>query len=338
MRRKIGVHLKCTQMRSYQIAMVLCMLCLPGYAAAQTIVAQVPISSSSCCAVAFNPALNVIYTSGGYSSGQNVSVIDGNTFAVTATVAGAGAAVDTKTDNYWAGEVYSGSTTVYDSSNSLVATVSTGYCPGQVTFDCKRRYMWVATQCGGGNDPVFAVDANTFGLLSGPIGSGGVQGPVIVNPATGVLYIFPSGVSKRVDPQTFAVTNNSFGEVGAVDPVLNRVYATSGNSLQIVGGASEAVLHTVKLSYTPSSYLGVNNALDHLYVSNASAHAIEVLSDATGKLLGSLPLGSGVTPQQIAVDSTRGRVLVTVATASGNFLYVIDDLTTVRVCGSRGSC
>lgn len=321
------------------IALLACCVLLPRRSSAQTILAQIPIPSPSCCSIAFNPALNLIYASGGYAGGQNVTVIDGTTFAVTATVTGSGASVDTKTDNYWAGGVYSGAVPIYSgSTNTQIGSVSTGFCPGQVTFDCKLRYMWVGTQCGGGNDPVFAVDADTFGIVAGPIGSGGVQGPIIVNPATGILYIFPSGVSKRVDPHTFVVTNNTFGVVGAVNPVLNRVYATSGTNLQIVNGATEAIVKTVPLSYTPDSYMGVNNALDHLYVSNPSASTIEVRNDSNGRLLATFSLGSGVTADDIASDSTRGRLFAFVSTPGGTFVYVIEDLSTVRTCRSRGSC
>ena len=309
-------------------------------ASAQKILAQVPVAGGSCCSVAFNPAQNLVYIGGGYSGSQTVTDIDGNSFSVVANVPGSGPAVDTKNDNYWAAGVYSGSVSVYSgSTNTQIGTVSTGYCPGQATFDCKNRRMWAGAQCGGGNDPVFAVNADTFAIIAGPIGSGGVQGPIIANPNSGALFIYPSGVSKRVDGNTFAVTTNAFGEVEAVDSVLNRLYTTSGNNLQIVNGKPnpETIMKTVSLSYTPAG-MAVNNSLDHLYLSNQSGNSVEIRNDTTGKLIATVPLGAGNVPQGIAADSTRGRVYVGVSNNGSNSLFVIDDSSTASVCLSRGSC
>ncbi len=310
-------------------------------ASAQKIIAQIPIPSNSCCSVTVNPALNLVYTSGGYSGGQTVTSIDGQALSVITSVFGSGAAVDTKTDNYWAAGVYSGSAMVYSgSTNSEIRNVPLGGCPGQVAFDCKVRRVWAAAQCGGGNDPLYAVNADTFAVVAGPIGSGGVQGPIIANPSSGALFIAPGGVSKRVDGKTFAVTNNGFGQVVAVDSVLDKLYAISGTNLQIVNGKTnpEAILKTVALGYAPGGSGAVNNALDHLYLENPAGDSIDIRNDATGKLITTVPLGTGNSPLAMAADSTRGRLYVTVGNNGSISLFVIDDSSTARVCLSRGSC
>jgi len=76
------------------------------------------------------------------------------------------------------------------------------FCPGETTFDCNMRRIWAAAQCGAQNDPVFVFDADTFALIAGPIGTGGVMGPIVANPFTGKLYVTASGVSKEVNPTT----------------------------------------------------------------------------------------------------------------------------------------
>src|SRR6266851_3374927 len=158
----------------------------PGF----DLLATVPLQTNAQFSVAVNEALNKIYTSGGASSGQDVVVINGVTFATTDVGSGSGANVDVKTDRYWAATVFGGGVVVRDgTTNHTVATVPLSDCPIDTTYDFKKNRVWAGAQCGGGNDPVFAIDANTFAVIAGPIGSGGVMGSIIANGANGRLYL-----------------------------------------------------------------------------------------------------------------------------------------------------
>jgi hypothetical protein len=65
------------------------------------------------------------------------------------------------------------------------------------------------------------------------------MGPIIVSPANSAkLYIESGGVSKEVNPTTFAVTRPVFGTVLAVDQHKNKLFAISGNNLQIIGAGT----------------------------------------------------------------------------------------------------
>src|SRR5882762_6417520 len=170
-------------------------------ASAQKILAQIPIATNSAGQMAVNPALNLIYDGGGFNAGGNsMTVIDGSTFAVVTNFTPAGgAAVDMKADNYWTGDLFGGDVLTYSApSNTQIHSTHLSGCPGQVNFDCKKRRMWVTAQCGGGNDPAWVLNADTFAIISGPIGSGGVMGLAMTNPATGKLYLTASGVAKEV--------------------------------------------------------------------------------------------------------------------------------------------
>jgi hypothetical protein len=295
------------------------------------VVATVPLQTNALAFVAVNEALNKIYTSGGASGGQDVVVIDGATFAATDVGTGSGASVDVLTNRYWAANVYGGAALVRDgSTDNLIATVPLGFCPINTAYDSNRNREWVGAQCGPGNDPVFAVDAGNFNVIAGPIYSGGVMGGIIANGATGRLYLTASGVSKRVDPTTFAVTTNAFGRVMAVNSVTNRLYATTGNNLQIMNGATnpERILTTIALSYSPAS-IGVSTALNHLYLANPIGNNIEVRNGSTGNLIATFSLGPfGTTPDgAMAVDSTRGRIYAIASSPNGPVLLVIKDLT-----------
>ncbi len=295
------------------------------------VVAQVPLQTNALAFVSVNEALNKIYTSGGASGGQDVVVIDGTTFAATDVGTGSGASVDVQTSRYWAANVYGGGALVRDgSTDNVLATIPLSYCPINTAYDSNRNREWVGAQCGPGNDPVFAIDAATFNVVAGPIASGGVMGNIIANGATGRLYLTASGVSKRVDPTTFRVTSNAFGQVRAVNAVTNRLYAVNGTNLQIINGATnpERILTTITLSYSPAS-MGVNTALNHLYLANPVGNNIEVRNGSTGALIATFSLGPlGANPDgAMAVDSTRGRIYAIASSPSGPVLLVIKDLT-----------
>ena len=238
-------------------------------------------------------------------------------------------------DNFWTTNLYGGQVLTYSSANTQIFANSVGYCPIETTFDCKLRRIWAGAQCGPGNDPVFAFDADTFALIAGPISTGGVMGETLANPVNGKLYVTASGVSKEVDPTTFAVTTTSFGIVEAIDSVTNRLFAAQGSSLQIVDGANDTVRKTVTLSYTPGD-MAVNNALGHVYLTNSAGSAIEARSEQ-GALLGTFSIGTGNQPTPIAADSIRGRVYVKVVDGSGSWsVWAIEDLTSARACMRPG--
>ena len=322
------------------ICTLLLMLSTVAGATGQTVLAQIPIPSSSNGELAANPALSLVYSASGLLFGGTLTVIDGHTLSVVTTLSDPngslnGVSVDLMNDNFWTTNLFGGQVVAYSSANMQIFAGTVGFCPDGTSFDCKRRRIWAGAQCGGGNDPLFVYDADTFALIAGPIGTGGVMGVIRANPVTGKLYVTEGGVSKEVNPTTFAVTTTSFGNVEAIDSVTNRLFAAQGNDLQIVNGANDAVLRTVALGYAPGD-MGVNNALGHVYLTNQAANSIEVRSEKGG-LLGTFSLGAGNQPSQIATDPIRGRVYVSVVDGSGSWsVWAIEDLTSARTCMRAG--
>jgi hypothetical protein len=301
------------------------------------LLAEVPLPMHDAGTVAVNEVLNKIYTTGGGPAGsEHVDVIDGIAFNQMDVGSGSDAEVDIRSDRYWSATVYNGGIIARDgTTNQIVATVSLGGCPIETTYDFFYNRIWAGVQCGGGNDPVFAIDARTFQVVAGPIGTGGVMGAAIANGAAGSgrLYVTEGSRSLRVNPVTFAVTSNAFGTVMAIDTGNNRLYATAGNNVQIINGAPdpEVILTTIPLSYTPAS-MGINQELNHLYLANSVAQSIEVRGGTTGKLIDTFSFaGIGATPDgNMTVDNIRGRIYVTASTATGRVLLAIEDLTTAR--------
>jgi hypothetical protein len=281
--------------------------------------------------LAINPTLNKIYLSG---QGQQPLEVDGATFAQVAVGAagGDGVDVDSGNNNWWEADLYSGSASVWNSNNVQVITpIPLGDCPTGVCLDSVNRIAWVTAQCGGGNDPVWAINADTFSMLAGPIGSGGIQGTALANPTTGRFYLSPGGVSKRIIPGTYQLTLNNFGTALGVDPTANLLYALTGNgtTLQILDGAPdpEVLLASVALPFTAGANMGLNSAAGRLYVGSTSSNLIEVLNATNGTVLQVISLGPNITSVgNIAADSGRGRVYAMAYGAGSAYLFLIQDV------------
>jgi len=283
--------------------------------------------------VTVNPQLNAIYLAGGNPGALPMVQVDGSTFNQTILGDGGAVAVDLTNNNYWSVGVYSGTASVWSDDNSDLMDISLGYCPVGVSIDAPHRRVWVSAQCGAGNDPIWAINADTGTIEAGPIGSGGVMGSILASPATGRCYVytccFPTGASERVDPSTFALTATSLGLVLGVNPALDILYAAAAsNTLQIINGAPEpeVILTNVTLPFPFGSYIGVNPVLNRIYVGSSGSNMIAVLDGGSGQFLETISLGSTIANVgAITVDASQSRVYALASSSSSDYLYVIQD-------------
>lgn len=296
--------------------------------AAPDTIRQIKIRSNSCCTIAVDASLNRIYVSRTANpSGSNTTVVDGSSFSVVAIVRGFGGAnnVDTKTHNAWLPGLYAGDVEVYSGiTNSTVRTVSLAACPVGSWIDGKRRYAWVAAQCGNNHDPVWAINADAYAIVAGPIRTPGVMGPTIVNPVTGKFYINKNGGGNfEINPDRFTVSATSFGVVLGVDRITDLLYAQVANGLNIVDGRRENVKRTVALSYTPG-FMSVNPHLNHIYLSPGN-NSIEVREGNNGVLLKTIYLAPSIDIVSLGADEKRARIYALATSGSNHYLYAIKD-------------
>ena len=332
-----------TKLGSWVLCSSLLLLLSTAGAVAQNVLTQIPIPATSAGGqVAVNKVLNRIYVSADFSSGGTLTVIDGKTFTVLTTLSNSnGVNWDVKNDNFWTGNLGGGQVLTYSgSTNTQINANTTGFCPGETAFDCKKRRFWVGAQCGGGNDPVFVFNADTFAPIAGPIATGGTVGPIVVNPKNGKLHVQSGGVSKEINPSTFAVKSTALGTVLAADEHKSKLFAISGNNLQIINAGTDKIEYNIALGYTPGSQIAVNNALRHLYLLNPAGNKVEVrgitaiatATDVRGQFIANFSLGTGNTPVGVAADAIRGLVYVVVNNAGSYSLWPIEDTTSVRQC------
>ncbi len=292
---------------------------------------NIQIAADSCCYMAVDPTLNHIYVSSGINlSGNHTTVVGGagSSLSILARVNGFGGAnnVDSKTHNAWLPGLYAGNVKVYSGSTlSEITTVSLGDCPITSWVDGKRRYAWVAAQCGSDNDPVWAINADTYAVVAGPIGSGGVMGGIsVLNPVTGKYYFDDSAGNFEVNPlASFSLSHTSFGLVLGVNSITNVLYSQATNGLNIVNGRTEKIRKTVPLSYTPS-FVGVNSHLNHIYLS-AGRNSIEVRAGTAGQLLKTITFASSVRIGSLGADYEHALIYPIGISGSNYYLYQIRD-------------
>lgn len=281
----------------------------------------------TCCYIAIDPVLNRIYiSSGSRLKGNRTAVVDGSTLGTVTTVKGFGGAnnVDSRTHNVWLPGLYAGNVAVYSgTTDSIVTKVPLGDCPVNSWIDARRRYAWIAAQCGSYRDPVWAVNADTYAIVAGPIRTPGVMGINVVNPVTGKFYVGknnPLGYFE-VDPVTFKASSTPFGMVLGVNNRTDLLYSQATNGLVIVDGRSEKIRKTVRLPYVPS-FMAVNPSLNHIYLSEGS-NVIEVRDGNTGMLLKTKMLPAGFYIKSLAADHTRARIYaVATTTLGGGAVYL----------------
>jgi hypothetical protein len=301
-----------------------------SHALAQTIVTNILVPTPSFGPV-LDPGLNHIYLWTGTQGYETVLAIDGTTFQQTNWGVGQGVDVDLGNHNVWAASLYSGFALVRAGSHGTPdGFASLGFCPGSVAVDASNRVAWVEAQCGVGSDPVWAVNADDFSVLAGPIRCGGVNGgPAAVNPATGRFYLPSGGVPERLDSATFTLTTTAFGPVIGVNPSANLLYAQGpGGVLQIINGAPdpEVVLTNVALPFlVPATPLGVDPLRNRIYIPNPATNRIWMLDGATGQSLGTMNLDAKATSVQgVAVDASRNLVYALAVAGDGSYhLYSI---------------
>lgn len=285
-----------------------------------------------CCYIAVDPVLNRIYVSSGSRlRGNRTVVVDGSGFGTVTTVKGFGGAnnVDSKTHNVWLPGLDAGNVAVYSgTTDSIVTKVPLGDKPVDSWIDARRRYAWIAAQGGSDRDPVWAVNADTYAIVAGPIPTDGVMGSNIVNPVTGRYYVQknygtpPSTLNFEIDPGTFKVKSTSFGTVRGVDNRTDLLYAEVTNGLNIIDGRTEKIEKTVHLSYSPT-IVAVNPSLNHIYLVKG-LNAIEVRAGDTGALLKIKTLKSRFYIRSLVADEKRARIYASATTTSGGggvYLY-----------------
>jgi len=288
-------------------------------AAQPTVVATIPVGTSpngGPNGVGVNPSTNRIYVS---LNSNNVSVIDGATNAVVATIpvgapwtANAGVGVNPSTNRIYVTNTNSNNVSVIDgASNTVVAAMGVGSLPVAVGVNPSTNRIYVANAW---SNNVSVIDGATNAVVatvaveSFPVGVG-------VKPATDRVYVanFLSDTVSVIDGATDAVVATvPVGDgprVVGVNPTTDRLYVSNrlSDTVSVIDGATNAVVATIPVGANPLG-VGVNPSTNRIYVGNAWSDTVSVIDGATNAVVATVAVGS--VPVDVGVNPTTDRVYV----------------------------
>jgi YVTN family beta-propeller protein len=283
-----------------------------------------------------------------YISGESVlSVMDGATKKVTATIPGLGhepgdVAVNSTTGMVYVANTGSGTLSVINGKiNKVTHTIKVGHDPASIAINAKKDLVYVAN-----------TNSNTVSVINGKtnkvthtIKVRHHPNSVAVNPRTGYVYASFQGVLSTntyyyhagvavISGKTNKVTRlvKPAGEAGssadgvAVDPTADRVYLVfdyAYGAVVVLNGKSDKIIKTISVAAYPNM-IALNPAKHLMYVGWSSANQqgirVSYVNTKNGKILGNFGAEQGQTG--MALDVATNNIYV-----SSNELYLSDVYT-----------
>ncbi|MFE3798654.1 protein kinase domain-containing protein [Nocardia tengchongensis] len=258
-----------------------------------------------------------------------------------------GVAVDATTHNVYVANTTGGTVSILDGT-TLAVTATIGNIPSAqgVAVDPQTRTVYVTDYADAGK--VFVIDANT-NTVTATIAVGANPDEIAVDPHTHLVYVTNVTLDPLAEGQTGPRVASKPGSVSVIDPRARAVTATVGvgirpievvfdadrsrlyvgmdgdNSVSVIDVSTNTVAATVAVGQGP---LGL--ALDHrsgtLYVANNVGDSIWTIDTHTNRVTGAIPVHR---PSMIAIDQDRRIVYVGVLAATND--PNTSDLTPVAI-------
>jgi len=304
-------------------------LCLTSLALAAPVV-TVPVGGTPLY-LAVNPTTNVIYVSN--LTGNNVSVIDGETNSVVATVpvGMAPAHIDVNTANgmVYVANLEGNSVSVIDgSTNTVTATITGLSSPLGLAVNSTTNQVFVSNN---DTNDVAVIDGATNTIITTVPVENSPMG-VSINSKANLIYVANNGsgtisvISGASDTvaNTFALPQSAAPGNLAVDPKMNRLFITDGtnDAVYVLGASSGILLKTITgggLPFDPV-YAAILQPGKTVLISDYSRNVVMEVNETTYDTSGELRGGDGDDPAGIAVNQKTGKVYV--AEGAGNTVIV----------------
>jgi large repetitive protein len=260
--------------------------------ATDTLTATIPVGVDP-RSIAVDPDTGMVYVDNSHD--DSVSVINGATNSVTATITGLtsratdsinGVAVDPVTDMVYVGIYEGGGISGVAAINGLTNTVTgtitgSGGYPESVAVDPATNTVYEA--CGSFLPYTLLVINAATNSLSSTIPQPDTPEAIAVDPATDMFYVANYGetvttYSGATDAVSGTVNVGGLSYGLAVNPDTDTVYATPSinvNNVSLINGAGTAVTGTIPLAYPDS--VAVNPDTDSLLATD-STYGVSVIS------------------------------------------------------------
>ena len=274
-----------------------------------TVTDTVRMSGDHPSGMAVNPTTGRVYVLTGWAGegmceGGPMSVLDGETFAVAATIdvgeCPVALAVNPTTDRIYVMDYKSSIVSVIDGeTNTITAAVDVGAVPNGLAVNPTTNRIYVSGRrvpSGGwkSHASVSVIDGETNAVTARMRMPHTSLMDVAVNPTTDRIYVLTGwaaegmcegGPMSVIDGETNAVTATI--DVGrcpvalAVNPTTDRIYVTDWESavLSVVNGETDEVIASLRTARYPFG-LAVNPTTDRTYVVTGGSHGtVSVVAD-----------------------------------------------------------
>lgn len=297
-------------------------------------------------AIAVNPVTNKIYVAneewinspgGAFDIGEGVTIIDGNTHAVTAASTGlapGSIAVNPVTNKVYVMNTGDGTLTVIDGATGTSSTVTTAGGIGAIAVNSVTNKIYVANI---GGTAVAVIDGATNGLTTVPVQfspyyvAAYSSVSIAVNSVTNKIYVsvVDGSCVGVIDGATNAVTLVPMGAYPgmiAVNPATNKIYVCDyASGVKVIDGATNG-LTTVPLPISPDAidFVTVNPVTNMIYVADSyeGSGDVIVIDEATNA---TTSVAAESWPVQLAVDTTLNKIYT--MDFGSNEVAVIDGAT-----------
>jgi YVTN family beta-propeller protein len=292
----------------------------------------------------FDPNNGHIYVANLFSN--SVSVIDGSTNTVIATITGFPSnqqgyvprelAFDSQNGNIYSADVYSNTVSVIDGkTNTLITSIPTGgSIVDGVAYDSLNNNIYAVN---AGSGTVSVIDG-TSNKVTGTIPIGSNPEEATFDPDNGYIYVANEGSSSVsvIDGSKNAVIATITGVPDPVQVVYNHsnhylyVAGHFSNSVSIIDTTTNKLMGILNGFQDPTG-VGYNSATGNIYIGNQGSNYVSILSGATNKIIGTVTVGQG--PVSPAFDPNNGNMYVTDFNSNespGNTVAVISTTTPVQ--------
>jgi len=161
--------------------------------------------------------------------------------------------------------------------HKIIGTITNVNCPEGSVISPDGTRLYVVTQCGAGQDPVFVIDTTTDTVLTHIPGLA-VGLTLAISPDGGKLYVGRGGFTTR-------------------DSASSRV-VTVKDQLSVITTADNRIVETLQMTVRALAFTSDGK---HLLV--GSDKAIKIISTATYAVVNTIPLGTSPTGIAITKDN-----------------------------------
>lgn len=285
-------------------------------------------------ALDFDPTTQRIYVANGGPTTTNpgdLAVLDGTSYAFV-----------TKLDAGWLSDFAINPTTNRIYTATRYAANPT--LPGHVGVWDGLTSTWVASvEITPGGRPVVAVNpatgriyaANNFG--SGVLVIDGENHTILdtipvdypadiaVNETTNRVYLGSSIIDGASNSVIGSLPVSGFPL--AVNPVINRVYVATGNTVSVIDGATNALITSIGVGTSPIG-IAVNSVTGRIYVANFGSRDVTVIDGASSAVVATISMGD-MSLDGITVNSENNRIFV--AHSDQGLVSVADGATNIVI-------